>query len=335
MKKFLSSMFYCLISCLPLFLYGHNASMDSCIPECACESDCGTFSFGADWLYWKVEQQKMQVGAEVTLTPGINDNFSIHSKVLKPKFKTDSGYRIFADYVTPNNCWRVEAAYTHVPSKAGFNHVGNPATSTFNFISLFGTNFPLLNAISSESFNSLNSQWDVDVNYFDLDLSRTFTFCDCCLEIRPHLGIRGEWIDQKFIIGGTNTLSFTSTMKGRLSGIGLEGGLWGGWNMGCGFQLIGHVGGSIVYAKSHNRGRLVGTMNGATTTVDYSDNSHLSLPSADSFIGIAYSNCLFNHVVQLHVGWEHHLILNTNQFSISGDEEMTLQGLTLGGSIAF
>lgn len=305
--------------------------------SCSCRGKCGNFGFGGDWLYWKVAEQQLQVGAVVNFANDGDNDLSINSKVLKPKFEYKNGFRVFGNYQFPCGDWKLEACYTHMPSQAGFNHVGDPANITFNFISLFNTNFPLLNAIANNSFSSVRSRWNVDVDTFDFDLSKRFTFCGC-FEIKPHLGIRGQWIKQTFMINGIDTIAFTSKVKGKLKGIGIEGGFWGGWNIGCGLAVVGHLGGSVAYASSNNSGTLVGTSNTlppSMITISYSDKTHLSLPTVDSFIGLAYTTALFNTSINLHVGWEHHLIFNTNQFSISGGGDMTLQGLTAGGSISF
>lgn len=307
--------------------------------NCIYQNNCGTFSVGGDWLYWKVEEEKLQVGAAVSASTTVSTVIS--STVLKPKFKTESGFRVFADYLTPDNNWKVELAFSHISPNASLAFDTSLATINSNFVSIFAQNFPLLTALTSGQFNSISAGWNVKVNYLDLDLSRNIAICDN-FQIAPHLGLRGEWIDQKFSIDGSGLagggtpapFSFVSQMRGKLSGIGLEGGFWGSWQLGSGFAIIGHFGGSIVYARSKNNGSLTAA-DGGTTIIQYADSSHLSLPAMDSFIGASYKKCFRRNQLDLHIGWEHHVILDTNQFSLQGGGNLTMQGLTLGGAISF
>lgn len=337
MKKTIKQMaltYFIFVSASFLHADIYNTEEGVCAPECCAGSNCGTFSVGGDWLYWKVEQQKMHVGDNVIFTTEGSTSFLVDSNILTPKFKTTSGYRVFADYLSPCNDWKASVIYAHIPTNASVNHVGNPADSTFNFVTLIDTNFYLLDGVAGTAFNSVNARWNANINYFDFDLERRFCVCNS-VDIKPHIGIRGLWINQTVKIGGSNTLVFTSTMKSRLKGIGLEGGLWGSWNMGCGFSIIGHIGGSLLYAQSRNSGSLDAVSGGITTTLNYSEKNKLSLPTVDSFIGLVYSRHCFNRLFKVQVGWENCIIFSTNQFSNSGNENMTMQGLTLGGSVSF
>lgn len=317
------------LACLLLF----NTPMAQANENCCEQDSCGFFSVGGDWLYWKVEQDQMEVAAHVTITTDNVTTF-IHSKVLEPRFHTTSGYRAFVNYMTPDRKWKIEACFTHQPTNAGFIHIVDPGDIATDFISLYNTNFPLLTPIAGNSFSSLSSKWNAKIDYFDLDLSRAFFFLSC-FEIEPHLGLRGLLFDQKFRIDGTNGASFSSNMKASLKGGGIEGGLWGKVTVPYGFALVGHIGGSLLYVKSQNNGGVIIFGEDSDLDITYDNNSYFTIPTVDSFIGITFDQTICHIGINIHVGWEQHVFFNTNRFSLSRGSNLTMQGLTLGGAITY
>ena len=294
----------------------------------------GLFTLGGDWLYWTVEQEKMEFAVNVTASL-VDETFTINSDIIRPKFKEHSGYRIYADFVNPCRDWKIQAAYTHMPTSAGVRVSDNPLDVTMDFISLFNTNFPLLNIIAAATFDSVGGQWNAKINYLDIDAARIISLNDR-FQITPHMGIRALWSNQKFIIDGEATdLSFVANLKGKMSGIGIEGGLWGDVCIAEGFSLVGHIGGSLIYTKFRNHGTFDGNDAGSLVHIQYNDSMYKDIAMVDSFVGLRYATRLSQVGISLHVGWEQHIIFDTNQFSVSGDGNMTLQGLTLGGGVIF
>jgi len=315
---------------------GHSYSKDSgyawdsdcCNFE---QNNCGTFEVGADWLYWKAEQARMEYASNVTGTDG---GSTINSVVLRPSFKETSGYRVFASYETPDTLWKLGATYNHLPSNA--SNFTNDVGLTGTFIFIFSNNFPFYAAISGTPFETLNAQWNLDLDYADLDLSRTFSVCER-IQIRPNIGLRGYWLNQSFSLSGTTTTSsLTSKLKESIEAYGLEGGLTGIGELGCGFSLVGHIGGSLLYARFHNSGHLTAVTPGSPdSNISYKDTMHKATPTIDSSIGIQYTQIIWNKPINLHACWEHHVFFDTNAFGVGNGANLTMQGLTLGGSIAF
>jgi len=309
--------------------HGYEWDSNSCCYE---QNNCGTFEVGADWLYWKAEEGQMEFGANVTTADG---GSTISSTVLRPKFKETSGYRVFANYETPDNAWNFGAIYSHLPSNTNLS-VNDNLTVALDAIVIFNPNFPIFSAISSAAFDSVDAHWDLDVDYADLDLSRTFTLCES-LQICPNIGLRGFWLHQTFDLDGAGTtISFTSSLKGKVEAYGLKGGLTGIGKLGYGFSIVGHVGGSLLYARLHNSGELTGVVPGSPDThISYRDTMHKAMPTIDSSIGIHYTHMLWNKKIDLHACWENHIVFGTNAFAIGAGANLTMQGLTLGGSVDF
>lgn len=287
------------------------------------DDDIGSFSIGADWLYWKVEQQRMAIGGRAEAV-GVNQ---VKVKVLKPDFEYNNGFKVFAGYTTQDQIWNTSLTLAHIPSNASVKASSNTANG--DIFSFQGTNFDF-----SSGGSDIDMRWNASINYLDLDVERRLVFCDD-LEIVPHIGIRGQWISQKVKFN-----SLTSTINGvrfnnTLHGVGLEGGCWGSWNLPFGVSLVGHFGGSLVYSTVRNTTKF--PADGSLSELEISSPGYVSNAWIDSFVGIAYSRSFDCFSVNFHAGWEHHLIMNANHFSIrsGGDGDMTMQGLTLGASVDF
>ena len=283
------------------------------------DDDVGSFSIGADWLYWKVEQQKMAIGVH---GEAIGHN-QVKLKVLKPNSEYSNGFKAFVSYTTQDQLWSTSLTATHLSSDASLKASNDFSKGKAFFFDGANFDFP-------KEGSDIDMRWNASINYLDLDVERRLTFCDD-LEITPHIGLRGQWISQK-----VKFTSLTSKINGvrfnnSLNGIGLEGGCWGSWNLPFGVSLIGHFGGALVYstvrdAIKENHGEL-----------EMSAPGYVSNAWIDSFVGIAYSRSFDCFSVNFHAGWEHHLVMNTNYFSIlnDGHGDMTMQGLTLGASVEF
>lgn len=283
------------------------------------DDDIGSFSIGADWLYWKVEQQRMAIGRQVEAV----SNNQVKLKVLKPNFEYNNGFKVFAGYTTQDQLWNTSLTIAHIPSNASVKAITNPSTKEFFFFQ--GENFDF-----SNSGSDIDMRWNASINYLDLDVERRLVFCDD-LEIVPHIGIRGQWISQKVKFKSITSKIDGARFNNTLHGIGLEGGCWGSWNLPLGVSLVGHFGGSLVYSTVRD------TYKSPSQGLENSAPGHVSNAWIDSFVGIAYSSSFDCFSVNFHAGWEHHLIMNTNHFSplSGGDGDMTMQGLTLGASVDF
>jgi hypothetical protein len=305
----------------------------SCAQESVYQSDCGKFVLGVDWLYWKVEERKLQYANEVHLE--LKDDVPVaHLKYSKPDFKWTNGFRLAGIYVTPCNTWQVSLAYTYIPTKASHSYVVDPSEKV-DFAQTFDNNISVVP--NFETSFDIHSKWKSHLSYLDFDIARAFNLCDG-FQLCPHLGLRGLWLHQSMKIQALDNLTINSKSKGRLCGGGIEGGLWGFVNLNCGFSLAAHLGGSLVYTKNRNPAdNLFIDLDNKSRSLPVSikDTSYSSIPSVDSFIGFVYTDTLCDMLVSAHVGWEHHAFLGTNQMSCDNEGTLYMQGLTLGASVGF
>lgn len=322
-----------LFSIFTFAAFATNAHASDCDPCC---NSYGSFAVGADWLLWRTEETQLNYAAEVsgTFTPTLD----ISSTILRPKFEYKNGFRVFTDYTTPNNCWTFNGVFTHVPG-GGKNNVDELGMNGVNFGQLFSAAFPILTAVSSAMYSDLSADWDNHVNYFDVTTARTFNVCRN-LDVSPYVGVRGLWVCQSLRLAGsglngTDPVTFTSTLRGRVCVGGIQGGLNGAWDLYKGFSIIANVGGAVCYGSFKNTGSLNMTTIDGLSRISYSDIPYKCLPMFDAFIGVRYLTCVQGWGIDVHAGWEQHIIYEVSNYSLNGSGAMSLEGLTLGGAVHF
>ncbi len=248
-----------------------------------CETSCcdGKFKLGAEWLYWKGEQDNMALAQTETgnSDPTSPDFLDTDVMRINPNYKYSNGFRITAGYELPCNCWEVDLIYTNLPIHAKSSLVaasnplnnddfGAPIVGPFTVIQpnpyyfvLNQMNSALGDAVSSfVDYQTFQEKWQLNFNQFDVDIGRTICFNEC-ISIRPHVGFRAAWYTDKqnAVFTGTSTDPFDSEFssifeadakfRNQFTGYGVEAGLWAFWQIGCGLSFVGHFGGSILYAK--------------------------------------------------------------------------------------
>lgn len=334
MKKIL----FLMLSIVSAHLFGqyNYESSGNCWAPCWYER----LEIGAEWLHWKSEQGQLVIAADVsgTVVDGVEN---IVSDPLSPNFSYANGYRIYINYdLSPT--WMFSVAVTHMPSSAGFAVFNDPESVATDNIAFNSISFPFLLSVTSNpavQFSSGESQWDLDLYYLDINIGRTFVPCSW-LSISPYAGVRGYWLKEELFISGTSPSlegsAFFTEQTEKLYGAGIQAGVYGNWQLGYGFSLIGQFGGSLLYSHVKGEGDLSGEAVGVEVLrVSYDEISHRSLPTVDSLIALQYATCICNMFTELHIGWENHLFFSVNDFSLTADGNLSMQGLTLGGSIRF
>lgn len=294
----------------------------------------GKMTLGADWLYWKVQQDGIHPGVisttDTAVVPAFDTTRSVH-----PKFQYESGYRVNLGYELPCDCWDVNICYTYMPSHAKTNKFA-AASAAETFVPASGTD--------DEAYSFFTSKWNLNLNNVDLDIGRTVSFGEC-LKVRPHVGFRTTWFDQKFrslssIMLLDTTASFVAaSTKEKFQGYGVEAGLWSDYKLGYGISLVGHFGGSILYSKfkvrSFGSEGVIAADGVVTETLltTGTDCLYSATPSVDYFVGLQYADNFCDMLVRAHIGWEQHVMFDTNRYMTTGN--LSGQGLTLGLEVGF
>lgn len=244
-----------------------------------------------------------------TTTGGVEDEETTF-RFLHPKFKTNSGYRLAAAVELPCECWEFGAIFTYLPSHARSSFVGSSASDNLNFATFDSTDFYILNSLDDTDAYFLKSNWNSKTSYLDLDVGKSICLIEDCLNVRPHIGVRMLWLNQHFSVDGSGEVeegvdpadAFQISLNQRMFGCGLEGGLWTDWQIGCGFSIIGHAGGSILCSNFRNSGKFSVTETDFIESINYRDHVLAGTPTLDFFLGLQYATCLCDSEVTIRAG---------------------------------
>ncbi|HEV8052088.1 MAG TPA: Lpg1974 family pore-forming outer membrane protein [Parachlamydiaceae bacterium] len=293
----------------------------------------GKVTLGADWLYWKVQQDGVVPGSIVTTTDSTVTPSVTTANKVRPNARWTNGFRVNLGYELPCDCWDVNLAYTYMPSHAGVTHfVAAGANESF-----------LINNLGVLPLSTFSSKWSFHGNNLDLDIGRSVAFGEC-LTVRPHVGLRSTWFSQKVqsfgtVVGVEDAVTYHRvSVREKFRGYGVEAGLWTDYKIGGGVSLVGHFGGSVLYSKFkvHNAGTtgsLTGVLENSTALFSESDSYHTATPTVDYFVGLQYADTMCDKIVRAHIGWEQHVLFDTNRFLSTGN--LSTQGLTLGLDVGF
>lgn len=308
----------------------------------------GRFTVGADWLYWKT-QTDHSLGTEVSFEEftGYEQGEASYGRSKNLNFQYDSGFRVYAAYELPCDCWDVGVSYVYLPSSAKTNSFTSDDPFSDNG-SVFVTDITTLQQITGDfpqqqEFDAYAAKWTSNINWIDVDLGRTICLGEC-FKLRPHAGFRAAWMDQSVRTaaailneGENEDTLFVSRIKQKFSGYGVQGGIWGDWEIGCGLSIAGHFGGSLLASKFRINEQSVTIVEGDPTAfypAQGRDSFWTATPTVDYFLGLRYEDCLCDMVFSAHIGWESHLFFNLDRLNgCSGN--LSTQGLTLGLDVGF
>lgn len=309
----------------------------------------GRFTVGADWLYWKT-QSDFEIGDVFTFAESRDDPYTQFTKCTPKRFdfQYDNGFRVYAGYELPCDCWDVGVSYVYLPStskKSSFKSEEPLA----DFSDVFAARLTDLQQISFDLsdndflFDEYAAKWDSNIQWIDVDLGRTVCLGEC-FKLRPHAGFRAAWMDQKYrtfglITEGENENTFfVDSIKQKFNGYGIQGGIWGDWEISCGLSFVGHFGGSLLASKYKITEDSLISVQGDPGTFypgSCSDSFWTATPTVDYFFGLRYADCFCDMVFSAHVGWEQHLFFNLNRLDSHCNGNLSTQGLTLGLDVSF
>jgi hypothetical protein len=305
----------------------------------------------ADLIYWNAHENGLQVAVE---NEGSSHNLSdSEAKTLHGKWNV--GFRAGIGYNTPHDGWDLRLTWLR------FTDNGHKRAHVDNDDAIYPTRLhpaqisSLPGALSlpfSDAATKFKSAWHLRLNQLDLDLGREF-FVSKWLTLRPHFGLRTDWIRQSLEADYKNFENqplpnqTEAELKDRWWGMGLEGGLDTQWGLGGGWSIFGDISAAIIYGFHHMKYET----EDETTEVEFVDMAYryrISHPILDLEMGLRWDNMFSNDRFHLglQVGWEHHIYFSQNQFPIFVDDislgsfvqnqgDLTLQGWTFSARFDF
>ncbi|MFY7842980.1 MAG: Lpg1974 family pore-forming outer membrane protein [Rhabdochlamydiaceae bacterium] len=326
--------------------------------------------FDAELLVWWANAQGLNGGV-------VNNNYSPSTTIPQqastltyaenhsPHFSWDAGFRLGMGYALDHDTWDLYSSWTRFHTHAN---------TALNAISTSQVLYPSLSAVNADTSigdlraDRAHGSWKIDTDFVDVELGRQF-FAGHYLSLRPHVGLRGAWVNHHHQIkyynlvnsttGGTTIPVDVLSLKSRFDGAGLRAGIDSEWTMGHGVSIYGDLAFSALYGRYRNHQfEAMGALDLATasnTYLNYKDRYNDTNLLADIGLGLNWVpdlTCVCPTMrFTLSLGWEHHLILNQVQFkkvstytsqqgvksSYLGQivSDLALQGLTIGGRLEF
>jgi hypothetical protein len=298
-----------------------------------------------DSLWWQANADGIALGKEVLVErtgfngdTGLFANVIRESRLKKPRLNYDAGIRFAISHQLPCCDYDLMFEWTHfyTTGHTTGKSIIDPAVQPNQYVAFI----PYWETLAQNYPDGAKGRWKFDLNLYDLVVGKHFDITSC-FSLRPYLGLRCAWIDQKYkvrsFVSGRNeafnfdgaSYAYTSVMHAKNDFIGA------GPRLGCtanvdlywGFSLIGNAAGSLVYGKfdrsSHehftNADHFFYKFN-EFTNFDHDDrNDGCSRAITDLSIGLKWDHtCAFRSwrfPITIALSWEHHAFYDFNNFN--------------------
>lgn len=296
----------------------------------------------ADWLLWNAHEDGLGYAIKSEFPDVISD---AHAKSVS--FDWNFGFRVGAGYNMCHDGWDIKATYLR------FNSHGRSEIHAGDDFILPVRATPADEVAFSTAAKS-NTYIRLLLNQVDLDLGREF-YVSKWMTLRPHMGLRANWIRQKWGINYRTMAGFATPnhieifMKDHWYGIGLEGGLDTLWGLGSGWSIYGNIDASILYGLHRMKRDEEFDPSDYKPIDDFKFSYRNSQPVLDMEMGLRWDHMFDDDRFHLglHAGWEHHVYFGQNQFPyfvedtsekgnfIGNQGNLTFQGWTLGARFDF
>lgn len=298
----------------------------------------------ADFIWWKAEQE----GMDYAYTGAAASTTSVsRGKVHHPHFRYEPGFKVGFGLKFRHDGWDLYANYTWLRSN---HHHGN-SVSAHGSSALMSNYFiegPSATATQVSAAHA-SSKWKMHFNVVDLELGRNFWISQW-LTLRPHFGLKGSWIHQKYNVdydGATSSAFTTATdvdlkFKQHDWAIGIRTGLDAAWYMWKKWSIFGEFAISGMYNHFNDKTKTVvtnATLLGVTT-LDTKRHTRPVTEVLELALGLRFETTFHNddYLFMVQAGWEEQIWFNQNQFFsplTSSSQNLSLEGLTVKAGFDF
>ncbi len=316
--------------------YNHPARVDT-------TSDWDMF-LTAQFLYWDVQQEGMEIGPLFNSYPHSDVQ---PSGVLDFKDSYRSGFKVGLGWNTPFDDWVVLAEYTW------FHHdltkdQGSTPFLTSNFLQAKVTPFDYT---KQDLLTSSSHKWNIDLDMVDVILSRP-SYQGTRLTITPFFGLRGLMLNQKYTLTGNAHEGTNNPTKayGKTDSwaVGPAFGFGGNFLLGEGFRLIGSASGALTFTRYNDIKYFAKkqSVSGSDLSLKHSSQNRVR-SMADAKAGIGWGSYLCNQAyhIDFSATYEFQVLWNQNMINwysasligLNGTSPGNLyfQGLTITGTFDF
>lgn len=302
------------------------------------------FFLTGEYLYWRTSSYSL----EPSILDSAPSTFVLNDYIQNLPFKATSGVRVGLGLRIPRDFWAFSTTWTWLSTSIHRFSSGNP---TFELVyPEWSTN------LAPTTATTVAGSWKVYFNILDGEVSRYLPITKS-LSCIPHMGIRGLWINQKYISTTLNAQTALANavssdvivFKNHFSGVGLVMGMKSEWKVRSHLSFVTNIGGSLLYGSYHITGSDTLISHGIVNLLTNKDYTHQVAPTANLSLGLAYDSSFFCDKIaaRLQIGWELNDFFGQNKFKhylagedsnisfISNNEDITTQGLVVSGRIDY
>lgn len=297
-----------------------------------------------DVLYWRAENHGFSYAYELQTTVPAGLNMG-HIVRVDPDW--DPAFRIGVGRNMKNDFFDVLLNYTWYRNKSSETN-----TSSNGFFPLWPVSSV---AIGSVPFNTVTASAHFTLNILDLEFGRWVDLTRS-LAIRPHAGLEGGSVHQKFKDLFSGRLAGSNSQErfyGRNNywGVGPRTGVSGEWQFKEGFSLLGKMAGALLYGKTQARSLNENMATGEslfTTNRQYKDNFYQLVPHLQMALGLQWQSKFScdNIFCKMALSWETNFWWNQCNMPYSlgdfvapiptvGNQPLTMEGLTANFELNF
>jgi len=320
---------------------------------------------GADYLLWVVSQEGLETAINNLATVPVSGNPLVpvpgQGTSFMPRFKPRNGFKVHGDVVL-RSCEDVDLFLEYIWLDRSAPGITNTTNSDFTYPQLVIA--PVIGSPSppDEGVYSVSSSYKFEYNVLDFEIGRLNSFGRSVFISRQFWGLRGTW-QTAFWNTSYVTNAYNPNFSGRFpafanakqqtNGAGVRGGLDFGFNLSPKNTLMQNLMITGTIAASGIFGATTVTWqsgqnlsNNRQETYQYTQNRFYRItPVLDLSLGLGWnysfgkeSNDWYN--IEIHASWDTQSWIGFGQFtsptvSPGGAQNMTVQGLTVGGSLFF
>ncbi|MBN2479764.1 MAG: hypothetical protein JXA94_06010 [Parachlamydiales bacterium] len=265
------------------------------------------FFVTGSFIYFQPQERGLELGTvrsgnqeKLNTTPG---------ELINAKLEYKSGFKVALGYNFDHDDWTGLIKYMWFHPT-----INTKKTDVANEIFISEWRPSRLNPASP--IISTNSKWELDLDILDFELGR-YNYTGRYLIFMPYSGLRGGWIDQKYvsIVTTRTNIDFPTTSKSDSWIIGPRVGIDTKWLLGSGFRFFGDISTSLFYQR-YSKVKFIqsSNTNPSIPSINIKDKNNFINPNLDLTLGFGFGSYFNenNWNFDLLVGYEFHMFWNQN-----------------------
>jgi len=253
-------------------------------------------------IYWLPIEDGLELGLVDSRAPGGVSTPNLGGKIVNMDFDYEVGFKAGIGMDLHHDNWTADVTFTRLHTEQHSHFASDNAT---NFLIPFW-----LDPNNTGQALKGEGKWHLDFNMFDFSIGRPF-YQGTHLTMRPFLGVRGGWINQKhnahydiFQAGASPLMDRKVDASSDSWLAGLRAGVNSEWLLGIGFRLFGNMAASLCYTHftSHLHEDSVLTAINDVTLLSVDGKKRAVRANAEAGIGMGWGGYFNNEKCHFDLG---------------------------------